>query len=597
MSPRPALLALGLALLTLVTFVPALDCGFVDYDDNQYVYENWEVRRGLTPATARWAATAVVAGAWNPLTMLSHMVDVELYGLDPRGHHLTSVLLHCANVLMLFGFLHAATGSAWRSAAVAALFAVHPLRVESVVWIAERKDVLAGFFWLAAMLAWLRYVRRPGAARYALVAAFMALGLTAKAILVTLPAALLLLDWWPLGRLQAGVPWRRLGVLALEKLPLFALSAAAAVTTLVTQARTLQPLDTLPPLQRLARALTSYAVYLGDTLVPRKLAFFYPLREVPAGAALAAALLLAAITALAVLRARRSPWLLFGWLWFLGVLLPVTGIAQIGAHGRADRYTYLPSIGLAIAAVWAIAELVARRPRLRAAAAVAAAAAVLALGVAARGQIATWRDSETLFRHATEVTEDNYVAHLNLAALLARRGEREEAATHFQAALRAAPENPEVLGGAADALVAWGRPREALPYLARALEAVPDDPRLHHTSAVAFEALGDDGRAIDHLRRATALDPGFAAAQHGLGELLLRRGDRDGALAALRAALAADPGRLALYPVVAGLLAERGRDDEAAAYREAEAHLRALAAAAPGAGTGGRATIPPRSAP
>ncbi len=511
---------------------------------------------------------------------------------------------------MLFGFLHAATGSAWRSAAVAALFAVHPLRVESVVWIAERKDVLAGFFWLAAMLAWLRYVRRPGAGRYALVAAFMALGLAAKAILVTLPAALLLLDWWPLGRLrpgppglgrpevpEAGTPWRRLGVLALEKLPLLALSAAAAATTLVTQARTLQPLDTLPPLQRLARALTSYATYLGDTLVPRKLAFFYPLREVPAGDALAAALLLAAITALAVRRARRSPWLLFGWLWFLGVLLPVTGIAQIGAHGRADRYTYLPSIGLAIAAVWGIAELAGRHPRLRAAAAAGAAAAILLLAAAARAQIATWRDSETLFRHATEVTEDNYVAHLNLAGLLARRGEREEAAAHFQAALRAAPENPEVLGGAADALVAWGRPREALPYLARALETVPDDPRLHHTSAVAFEALGDDGRAIDHLRRATALDPGFAAAQHGLGELLLRRGDRDGALAALRAALAADPGRLALYPVVAELLAERGRDDEAAAYREAEARLRALAAAAPGTDPGGRATIPPRSAP
>jgi tetratricopeptide (TPR) repeat protein len=489
---------------------------------------------------------------------------------------------------------------------------VHPLRVESVAWVAERKDVLSAFFWLAAMLAWLRYVRRPGLGRYALVAAFMALGLTAKAILVTLPAALLLLDCWPLGRFRpgppglgrpevsaSGAPWRRLGVLALEKLPLLALSAAVAATALITQSRTLQPLDSLPPLQRVARALTSYAAYLGDTLVPRKLAFFYPLREVPAGEALAAALLLAAITGLAVRRARRSPWLPFGWLWFLGVLVPVTGIAQVGAQARADRYTYIPSIGLAIAAVWGIAELVGRRPRLRPVAAAGAAAAILLLAAATRGQVATWRDSETLFRHAAEVTEDNYLAHLNLAGLLGRRGEREEAAAHFQAALRAAPDNPEVLGGAAEALVVWGRPLEALPYLARAIDAAPDDPRLHHTSAIAFEALGDDGRAIEHLRHATRLDPGFAAAHHGLGELLLRRGDRDGALAALRAALAADPGRLALYPVVAELLAERGRDDEAAAYREAEARLRALAAAAapPGTDTGGRATIPPRSAP
>jgi len=577
-APRPAVLALGLVVLTLAAFLPALDHGFVAFDDNQYVYDNPRVREGLSWEGALWASGAPVAGHWHPLTLLSHMLDVELYGLDPRGHHLTSVALHAVNAVLLFAFLHAATGSAWRSAAVAALFAVHPLRVESVVWIAERKGVLSAFFWLLAMLAYLRYARRPGSGRYALVAAAMGFGLAAKAMVVTLPVALLLLDYWPLARWRpgdSGPPGRLRGML-LEKVPLLLLGLAATAAAFATQAATLQPLETLPAARRLALAAVSYATYLGDTVLPRGLAFLYPLpAAVPPGRTLAAALLLAALTALALARARRSPYLIVGWLWFLAVLVPVSGLAQFGAHARADRFTYLPSIGLTIAVVWGVSELLAHRPRLGRAAAVAAGAAVLALTVATRAQVATWRDSETLFAHAAAVTEDNYVAHLNLASLRGARGERERAMEHLRAALAAAPGSPDVLGGAADALIAWGRPREALPYLRRALAAAPDDPRLHHTAASAFDALGDAETALAHLRRAVALDPAFAAAQHGLGALLLRRGDEDGALAAFRAALAVDPSRLELYPAVIRLLEERGRGDEAAVYRAARARLAA----------------------
>jgi len=362
----------------------------------------------------------------------------------------------------------------------------------------------------------------------------------------------------------------------LEKVPLLLLGLAATAAAFATQAATLQPLETLPAARRLALAAVSYATYLGDTVLPRGLAFLYPLpAAVPPGRTLAAALLLAALTALALARARRSPYLIVGWLWFLAVLVPVSGLAQFGAHARADRFTYLPSIGLTIAVVWGVSELLAHRPRLGRAAAVAAGAAVLALTVATRALVATWRDSETLFAHAAAVTEDNYVAHLNLASLRGARGERERAMEHLRAALAAAPGSPDVLGGAADALIAWGRPREALPYLRRALAAAPDDPRLHHTAASAFDALGDAETALAHLRRAVALDPAFAAAQHGLGALLLRRGDEDGALAAFRAALAVDPSRLELYPAVIRLLEERGRGDEAAVYRAARARLAA----------------------
>jgi hypothetical protein len=385
--------------------------------------------------------TAKVASNWHPLTLLSHLLDGQLYGLDPAGHHATSLLLHLANVLLLFEVLRGMTGALGRSAVAAALFAVHPTHVESVAWIAERKDVLSALFWILAMGAWACYARQPSIGRYGLVALLMILGLMAKPMVVTLPFALLLLDVWPLDRLRLG--WRRLGV---EKLPLLALSAASSVITLRYQETSLAPLDAVPWSLRVANAVVSYAAYLGKLFWPRDLAVFYPIGlAIPPWKTAGAALLLIAITALAVWRAQREPWLLTGWLWFLGTLVPVIGLVQVGRQAMADRYTYIPSIGLFLAVVWTVAGLLTgRRTVLTAAAGVV----ILALAAVTRTQIGYWADSATLFRHALAATDDgNYLAHIGLGKALLGVKDCAGAAAQFQAVLARYPYMSEARAG------------------------------------------------------------------------------------------------------------------------------------------------------
>jgi protein O-mannosyl-transferase len=576
LSPLP--IALGLALLTLLTYLPVLDHGFVAYDDDLYVTANPRVQAGVTAEGLRWAATAVVAANWHPLTLVSHMLDCELYGLNPRGHYLTSLLLHVGNVLLLFAFLRRTSGATGRSAAVAALFAVHPTHVESVAWIAERKDVLSGCFFLLALAAYAGYARRPGLGRYLLVALLFALGLLAKPMLVTLPCVLLLLDVWPLGRFRRAASARERAKLVLEKLPLFALSALASVATLAAQQRALASAEILPLDLRIANALVSYMVYLGKTFLPRHLAVFYPMPlAIPPWKVAAAGLLLAGLTAASLRLAHRAPYLAVGWLWFLGMLAPVSGLVQVGSQAMADRYTYLPSIGLLVAVVWGAADLMAAlrtrraeppprslaparddkagvsqdrgvpgrtawggtpastragaaRPILATVAfaarpilATAACAAVLALAVAARAQTSHWRDSVSLFRHAAAVTEGNYVAHLNLAEALRQQGRPAEALPHYRAAVAARPglASPRLALGSA--LRAWGRPAEALPWLRSALALDSSDPRAHATLAMALDDLGREDEAIEELRRALELDPGLANARAGLDLLLARK--------------------------------------------------------------------------
>lgn len=433
----PLILGGALALLTVLAFLPSLGNGYVILDDPLYVTTNHEVRQGITRDGAAWALTANVANNWHPLTVLSHMLDVEVFGLPPAGHHLTSLLLHLAGVLLLFEALRRMTGAVYRSALVAALFAVHPTRVESVAWISERKDVLSGLFFMLALLAYLGWVRRPSAGRYLLVALAMALGLAAKPMLVTLPCVLLLLDFWPLGR-------RGLGRLTLEKIPLFALSAASSLVTLHYQKTSMAPLDVLPWDLRLANAAVSYVAYLGKAFLPRNLAALYPFpMEIPAWKTAGALLLLAIVTAFAIWRARKSPWLLVGWLWFLGTLVPVIGLVQVGRQAMADRYTYLPFIGLFLAVVWGLAELmelVERRGALRPVLGALAILAILGLAGMARAQTRHWRDSVTLFRHALAVTGDNPLARRGLAKALA--AVRQEGA-HGHAVRKAQPRDEE----------------------------------------------------------------------------------------------------------------------------------------------------------
>lgn len=430
----PLLLGGALALLTVLAFLPSLGNGYVILDDPLYVTSNPEVRQGITREGAVWALTANVANNWHPLTVLSHMLDVEVFGLPPAGHHLTSLLLHLAGVLLLFEALRRMTGAVHRSALVAALFAVHPTRVESVAWISERKDVLSGLFFMLALLAYLGWVRRPSAGRYLLVALALTLGLAAKPMLVTLPCVLLLLDFWPLGR-------RGLGRLIREKIPLFALSAASCLVTLHYQKTSMAPLDVLPWDLRLANAAVSYATYLGKAFLPRNLAVLYPFpMEIPAWKTAGAVLLLAAVTALAVWRARKSPWLLVGWLWFLGTLVPVIGLVQVGRQAMADRYTYLPFIGLFLAVVWGLAELTERRGALRPVLGALAILVILGLVGMTRAQTRHWRDGVTLFRHALAATGDNPLARRGLAKALAAA--RKEGA-HGHAVRKAQPRDEE----------------------------------------------------------------------------------------------------------------------------------------------------------
>jgi protein O-mannosyl-transferase len=577
-------LPLGLCLLTLAAFLPVLRNGFVNFDDPQYVYANPHVRQGLGPVSLRWALTHQVAGHWHPLTIVSHMLDVQLYGLNPAGHHLTSLLLHLANVLLLFAVLHRMTGRPLRSAAVAALFAVHPLRVESVAWVAGRKDLLSGLFWLLALAAYLRYVRAPSAGRYLLVAAAFAASLTAKATAVTLPAVLLLLDFWPLDRWRGQPPAssrQRALWLAAEKLPLCGLAAAAGVIAVRAAAGTVAYGATAPLAMRAANALTSYVAYLGKTLDPRRLAVFYPFEAVPAGRAVAAALALAGITALATLGAlaapaaataatapaglaapatpaarapRRAPYLIVGWLWYLVTLAPVIGVVQAGWQGMADRYTYLPSIGLFLAAAWGAADLAGlaerwrplRRLRrgawlVRGTAAAAALLVLLGLTAVTRRQCGTWVDSLTLLQHALQV-EESYVAHTNVAEELRARGDRAASLAHYRAAVRLAPRSPQAHAALGNALRGWGQPAAALQPLRAALALDPSDERARLVLAMALDDLGDPGQAIVELRRVLAYHADSIAAHQGLADLLQRAGDAAEAAAQRRqaAALLAD---------------------------------------------------------
>jgi len=568
----PLLLGLGLVLLTLFVYRPVLTHGFVNFDDGLYVTHNRHVQAGLTWEGFLWAWQANVASNWHPLTLLSHMLDCELYGLNARGHHLTNLLFHLVNVWLLFEVLRRMTGRMGASALVAALFAIHPAHVESVAWIAERKDVLSGFFFLLTLGAYHRWVRERARWSYLLVVLLFACGLLSKPMLVTLPCVLLLLDVWPLDRLRQGIrPLLR--PLLIEKIPLFVLSAASSAVTVYAQEGSLATLEAVSVGRRVGNALVSYVIYLGKTFWPAKLAVFYPLPlSIPLWQALAAGALLLAITVLAVWRLRRQPYLAVGWLWFLGMLVPVIGLIQVGRQAMADRYTYLPSIGLFLAVVWGLAELASRVRVPRPALAGAALVLVAALSVAAHAQAKTWKDSLTLFRHALAVTEGNYLAHLNVAVALSQKNQETEARHHFDEVLRLQPNLADAHAALATGLRRWGRPAEALPHARRAVQLKPERSRFRHTLAIILEDLGRKDEAIVQLRKAVELSPRLANAQYGLGVLLQEKGRTDEALEHYQAALDANPDLADLYAPTATLSAQKG--DLAGAVRLYEEALR-----------------------
>jgi len=440
-----------LVLVTTLAFLPVFGNGFVGYDDE--VYLNATVREGLSPATVRWAFTTVDTGNWHPLTWLTHLLDVSIFGLRPAGHHAVSLMLHTVSAAALFLLLRGMTGWVFPAWLAAVFFAIHPLHVESVAWAAERKDVLSGLFFMLSLLAWLKYARggcRVATRPYLLSLALFALGLMSKQMLVTFPFVLLLLDWWPLGRLAAAagghgkIRWRSFGPLVLEKIPFLLLAAGFSIAIyLVQQAYgSVRTTDFYPSGVRLGNAVTAMAVYLGKTVLPVGLSVIYPhLRAFPPPGrfALAAAILLACSLA-AFLARKRRPYLFTGWWWFAGMLVPVIGVVQVGGQALADRYTYLPLIGIFLALAGEWEKQASRCQRRRRIAAVVAAVVVVSLGTLTFRQAAVWRTTVTLFTHAVAVTDDNWMAQMNLGMVLTQMGRVEEGREHVKEAFRIRPD-------------------------------------------------------------------------------------------------------------------------------------------------------------
>ena len=521
-------MAAVLAIVTLAAFSGLRAARFVNFDDEDYITANPNVQAGLTARSIGWAFTTTACANWHPVTWLTHLADVQFFGLDAGGHHRTSVLIHAANVVLLFLLLVRMTGALWRPAFVAALFAVHPLHVESVAWIAERKDVLSTAFWLLTLLAWLRWLEEKTAARYAQVLVLFALGLMAKPMLVTFPFTLFLLDVWPLKRATYPLMWR-------EKLPFIALSFASCVVTFFVQRSggAVQTLQNFPFGERLANAVVAYTTYLEKTIWPAGLAVFYPysLGGLPGWAVAGLAALLAAATAVAFRLRDKAPYLAVGWLWFLGTLVPVIGLVQIGSQSMADRYTYVPLIGIFVAVAWGVAGLVSGSRAAQYAVSAIGIAIVLALFVATRAQAAAWLNSETLFEHALTVTTDNWLAHSNLGAAFLDEGRIEDGIAHEKEALRIRPAYTEAHYNLGLALEKSGRHTEAIQEFERALSLRPGFAKAHNNLAGVLAGQGQMDAAMTHLEQAIRVEPGNTDARYNLAAMLLAAGRAQEAIA------------------------------------------------------------------
>ena len=597
MSENPAmrryLVYLILVVINLVVYGQVYDFAFVNYDDSDYVTENPYTQAPFALRSLRWAFTTGYFNNWHPATWLSHMLDYQLFGLAPGGHHVVSLFFHILNSLLLFEVLRRMTGALGPSALVAALFAVHPLHVESVAWVSERKDVLSAFFGLLALAGYLAYVKRPSVARYLLVAVPFAWGLMAKSMLVTWPCVLLLLDYWPLGRFDCrAAVWRRIW----EKLPLFGLSLVAGIVALF-----LRTSPTASFGASAANASVNYVRYLVKTFCPAGLTVFYPHpgEAIVWPQVIGAVLILAATTALAIVWARRRPYFLVGWFWYLGTMAPAIGAVQIGVHGMADRYTYIPLIGVFIMIAWGLFEL-ARSSASRRAVAALATAAVIGLAAAAFFQVQHWRNSTALFERALSITPDSSIvrnnlglafteegripeaiaqyekaleldpacakAHSNFAVVLEKLGRPIESLQHYREAIRIDPDYADAHYNLGTFLAKQGKPDEAAAEFLETLRIQPDHARAHYNLATALTALGRLDEAARHYTETIRLIPGYRDAYLNLGVIAAKQARIGEAFGYYQKALDLDPGCLKACNDVGNLLLGLGRYDDAAAY-------------------------------
>jgi hypothetical protein len=542
-NPRlPAVICLVLAAVTLAVYWPVTRHGFINFDDPPYITENPNVQSGLTWHGLAWAFQIGYAAYWQPLTWISHMLDCQLFGLHAAGHHFVNILFHAANAVLLFLLLNRLTGAAWRSAFVAAFFAWHPLRVESVAWAAERKDVLSGFFWMLTLLTYARFVQKsevrsqrseirapassfwlPTSGYYLLALFFFACGLMSKPMVVTLPFVLLLLDYWPLNRIrnsEFGI--RNFIKLLLEKLPFFALSAAGSIVMSIAQKGNMSiwSLTELSWSLRLENAAVSYLRYVSKMFWPTDLAVIYPYpHHWPAALVMTAAAFLVAWTGLALWRNRENPYLAVGWFWFLGTLVPVIGLVQTGMQSMADRFTYLPGIGLLIAVVWGANDLF-KRPDQKKYLAIAGAVALAGCLMATSIQISYWQNDLKLFAHTVEVTTDNYAAEVCLGEALERNGHGDNALPFYSDAVRIEPDYPPGQFKLGMILLEQGRAEEASNHLALAAQLSPRDPVIQFDFGTFLLQHGQPDEAANYFRAALAANPDFAEAKTNLAAAL-----------------------------------------------------------------------------
>ena len=589
--------------ITWLVFAQTIRHQFVTYDDPQYVYANPDVSAGVSLGRISWAFTHTIAGNWHPLTTISHMLDCQLYGLKPAGHHFTNVLFHTIAVVLLFLLLQQMTGSLWRSTFVAALFAIHPLHVESVAWISERKDVLSAVFFMLTLAAYARYVRAPSVTSYLLLLLFFALGLMSKPMLVSVPFVLLLLDYWPLGRIEgtafgmpmAGLPassseWLVIRPLIAEKVPLFALSAFSSAMTLLTQFQSTRTMSQLPLSWRLNNAAVSYVAYIWQMFWPVRLAAFYPHPndQLHLWQVILAIAFLIAVSLLAILWRNERPYIFTGWFWYVGMLVPVIGLVEAGEQARADRYTYLPQIGLYLLITWSIPDVIKSlmtrgsrsRPlttrrqspargarknpahsarvggsnlgvRYQALCATIAAAIIMALSWRAFVQTSYWKDSETLWNHALAVTSDNDVADQNLGFFFLQRGDLDSAISHFETALKIRSHNSAAHYDFGSALI-------------------------ENSLASVLQRKGRLNEAVDHYQNAMRLRPGYGDPYLNLGNVLFQQGRMRDAIAQWQKAHATLPKDTRFHTALADTFLGAGLQNDAIAEYEYAAQISAL---------------------
>jgi tetratricopeptide (TPR) repeat protein len=582
-DPRGFGIYVVLLLATLAVYSQVRTYDFINLDDTDYVSANPHVHAGLTSEGVVWAFTTDRDGNWFPLTWLSHMASWQLFGPRAGLHHLVNVLLHVLSTLLLFALLRRMTRSHWRSAFVAGLFALHPLHVESVAWVAERKDVLCGFFWFLTLWGYARYVERPKISRYLLVVVLFCLGLMSKPMIVTLPFVLLLLDVWPLRRIvlpgsgATGAPKQKvrpapdvrpLRHVLLEKVPLFALSAGMSFVTYFVQQRggAIPSLEWIPLGTRLGNALISYVAYIAQMFWPTHLAVFYPYPStLPVWKVIGAGLVLVGVSILALRTVRRFPYLAVGWFWYLGTLVPVIGLVQVGMQSRADRYTYIPLVGIFLLLAWGMADVFQRWPKAEPALAAVPAAACLACLMITSNQVQVWKNSASLFGHALTVTANNYMGYYGLGGALRDDGRFDEAVAAYREAVRLAPHHAGAHGNLGGVYVKQRRLDEAVVELTEAIRLDPKASEDRISLGIALNDLGKGRDAEDQMLEAIRLEPDSGNAHYNLGRLYAAGGQIDDAMVQFAIAVRLEPESTQNHYNLGTVLAAQGKMREAVA--------------------------------